>query len=100
MTDDSLAGAPAERGRRGGRAGKREAPRGGASISADAQAAHSPFRAQPRAVSEDELGKQIHLASLRMLAEISIDVLHGEAREIDAGRPGADVTPRQPSCAL
>jgi trimethylamine---corrinoid protein Co-methyltransferase len=76
-----------ERARRGGRAGKR-----GAVGTAFEQ---PPFR-QPRApyartkvVSDDEL-ESIHLASLRVLREIGVDVLHEEARAIMKAH-GADV---------
>lgn len=89
MTDDSLAGEPAERGRRGGRAGKREA-REAHFEQPPTRKLRIPFE-PTRAVSEDEL-ERIHLASLRMLAEIGIDVLHDEAREMMRAA-GADVTP-------
>ncbi len=68
-----------ERTRRGGRAGKRAA-------GPDAFA-QPPFRqlkipfAPTKLVSDDEL-ESIHLASLRVLKEIGVDVLHGEARKI------------------
>ena len=68
-----------ERTRRGGRAGKRAA-------GPDAFA-QPPFRqlkipfAPTKLVSDDEL-ELIHLASLRVLKEIGVDVLHGEARKI------------------
>jgi trimethylamine--corrinoid protein Co-methyltransferase len=68
-----------DRVRRGGRAGKRA---GG--VSAFEQ---PPFRqlknpfAPTRLISDDEL-ESIHLASLRVLKEIGVDVLHDEARRI------------------
>lgn len=76
-----------DRTRRGGRAGKRA----GGSAAFD----QLPFRQlripfQPtRIVSDDEL-ESIHLASLRVLKEIGVDVLHDEARAI-MKRHGADV---------
>lgn len=76
-----------DRTRRGGRAGKRA----GGSAAFD----QLPFRQlripfQPtRIVSDDEL-ELIHLASLRVLKEIGVDVLHDEARAI-MKRHGADV---------
>ena len=76
-----------ERTRRGGRAGKRAA-------GPDAFA-QPPFRqlkipfAPTKLVSDDEL-ESIHLASLRVLKEIGVDVLHGEARKIMKAH-GADV---------
>ncbi|MEW9805185.1 trimethylamine methyltransferase family protein [Mesorhizobium sp. ZMM04-5] len=77
----------ADRGRRGGRAGKRA---GGA-----AAFEQPPFRqlknpfAPTRLVSDDEL-ESIHLASLRVLKEIGVDVLHDDARRI-MKEHGADV---------
>jgi trimethylamine--corrinoid protein Co-methyltransferase len=79
----------AERARRGGRAGKR--------ASAGAHFEQPPFRQyripfEPtRIVSEDEL-ESIHLASLRVLREIGVEVLHDEARAI-MKKNGADVAP-------
>lgn len=80
--------APAtERARRGGRAGKRA---GGS-----AAFEQPPFRqlcnplTPTNFVSEDEL-EHIHLASLRVLKEIGVDVLHDEARLIMKAH-GADV---------
>ncbi|MEP9371568.1 trimethylamine methyltransferase family protein [Mesorhizobium sp. KR1-2] len=76
-----------DRSRRGGRAGKRA----GGSTGFD----QPPFRQlripfEPtRIVSDDEL-EAIHLASLRVLKEIGVDVLHDEARAI-MKRHGADV---------
>ncbi|WP_315923474.1 trimethylamine methyltransferase family protein [Mesorhizobium sp. SP-1A] len=73
--------------RRGGRAGKRS---GGS-----AAFEQPPFRQlknplEPtRLVSDDEL-ESIHLASLRVLKEIGVDVLHEEARRIMKAH-GADV---------
>ena len=66
----------AERARRGGRAGKRAS-------AGDFE--QPPFRQlrnsadADQAVSDDEL-ESIHLASLRVLKEIGVDVLHDEAR--------------------
>ncbi|RUM99651.1 methyltransferase [Pseudaminobacter arsenicus] len=73
--------------RRGGRAGKR--------AGASATFEQPPFRQlkipfEPtRIVSDDEL-ESIHLASLRVLKEIGVEVLHEEARAI-MKRHGADV---------
>ena len=77
-----------DRARRGGRAGKRA---GGS-----AAFEQPPFRqlrnplTPTRLVSDDEL-ESIHLASLRVLKEIRVDVLHDEARSI-MKQHGADVT--------
>lgn len=49
-------------------------------------------------VSEDEL-ESIHNASLRVLEEMGIDVLHAEARAI-MKRAGADVKRALSGCAL
>jgi trimethylamine--corrinoid protein Co-methyltransferase len=71
--------APVGRARHGGRAGKRA---GGASAFEQA-----PFRqlkipfAPTRLVSDDEL-ESIHVASLRVLRDIGVDVLHEGARKI------------------
>ncbi|MCO5069668.1 MAG: trimethylamine methyltransferase family protein [Rhizobiaceae bacterium] len=79
--------APSERSRRGGRAGKR--------ISNAAAFDQAPFRQlrlpfEPtKLISDDEL-ESIHLASLRVLKEIGVDVLHDEARRIMKAH-GADV---------
>ncbi|MFZ1774780.1 MAG: trimethylamine methyltransferase family protein [Rhizobiaceae bacterium] len=79
--------APAERTRRGGRAGKRSG--------SDAAFEQPPFRRLKRRiapsdiVSADEL-ESVHQASLRVLKEIGLDVLHDEARAI-MKRAGADV---------
>ena len=76
-----------ERGRRGGRLAKREAMSGAFD--------QPPFRQLQRHfdpvkyVSGDEL-ESIHLASLRVLKEIGLDVLHDEARAIMKAA-GADV---------
>jgi trimethylamine---corrinoid protein Co-methyltransferase len=76
-----------ERARRGGRAGKHG--------SAGPAFAQPPFRqlrvpfAPTKVVSDDEL-ESIHLASLRVLREIGVDVLHEGAREIMKVN-GADV---------
>ncbi len=78
---------PAERSRRGGRAGTRAA--GAAAFE------QPPFRQlkipfEPtRLISEDEV-EAIHLASLRVLREIGVDVLHPEARRLMKAQ-GADV---------
>ncbi|OQM77497.1 trimethylamine methyltransferase family protein [Manganibacter manganicus] len=77
----------AEHVRRGGRAGKR---------SHDRAAFEQPAFRQPRLpfqptklISDDQL-ESIHLASLRVLKEIGVDVLHDEARRIMKAH-GADV---------
>jgi trimethylamine--corrinoid protein Co-methyltransferase len=76
-----------DRGRRGGRAGKRAA--GSSAIE------QPPFRqlknplTPTKLISDDEL-ESIHLASLRVLKEIGVDVLHDEARRIMKSH-GADV---------
>jgi trimethylamine--corrinoid protein Co-methyltransferase len=78
-----------DRARRGGRAGSRA--RGAASFE------QPPFRqlripfAKTEIVSADEL-ESIHLASLRVLKEIGVEVLHDEARRIMQAH-GADVRP-------
>lgn len=78
---------PADRARRGGRAGKR-AGTGTAFEQPPFRQLRNPF--QPtRLVSDDEL-ESIHLASLRVLKEIGVDVLHDEARRIMKAH-GADV---------
>jgi trimethylamine--corrinoid protein Co-methyltransferase len=77
----------AERGRRGGRAGKRA---GGSSAFEQ-----PPFRqlkipfAPTKLISDDEL-ESIHLASLKVLKEIGVEVLHADARRI-MKEHGADV---------
>ncbi|MCB1452044.1 MAG: trimethylamine methyltransferase family protein, partial [Rhizobiaceae bacterium] len=88
MTEVSLPPeAVSDRGRRGGRAGKRAA--GTAAFS------QPPFRQlkipfQPTdLISADEL-ESIHLASLRVLKEIGLDVLHTDARRL-MKKHGADV---------
>ena len=80
--------APAsDRARRGGRAGKRA---GGSQAFEQ-----PPFRqlkvpfTPTKLISDDEL-ESIHLASLRVLKEIGVDVLHDEARRIMKAH-GADV---------
>ncbi len=93
MTDLSLppeAQGSAERSRRGGgRAGKR----GGTGAGFDQPAFRQPRIPFPPTalVSEDEL-ESIHLASLRVLSEIGVDVLHEEARRIMKAH-GADMRP-------
>ncbi|WP_378950424.1 trimethylamine methyltransferase family protein [Mesorhizobium sp. ANAO-SY3R2] len=90
MTVAPLATEPApadDRTRRGGRAGKRA----GASSAFE----QPPFRQlkipfpPTKLISDDEL-ESIHLASLRVLKEIGVDVLHDEARRIMKAH-GADV---------
>ena len=77
----------ADRARRGGRAGKRA---GGS-----AAFEQPPFRqlkipfTPTKLISDDQL-ESIHLASLRVLKEIGVDVLHDEARRIMKAH-GADV---------
>ena len=90
MTDAITDAAPAgARTRSGGRAAKRS----GASAAFE----QPPFRRlkrpfEPtRIVSVDQL-EAIHLASLRVLSEIGLDVLHDEARAI-MKKAGADVRP-------
>lgn len=74
--------------RRGGRTGKRN---GASGFSQPAfQQIRSPFPCTP-IVSDDEL-ESIHLASLRVLSEIGLEVLHDEARAI-MKEHGADVRP-------
>jgi trimethylamine--corrinoid protein Co-methyltransferase len=68
-----------ERGRRGGRAGKR-AGAAGTFDQPPFQQLKVPFE-PTRLVSDDEL-ESIHLASLRVLSEIGMEVLHDEARAI------------------
>ena len=80
---------PADRSRRGGRAGKR----GGSSAAFDQPAFRQlkvPF-APTKLISDDEL-ESIHRTSLRVLAEIGVDVLHDGARQI-MKEHGADVRP-------
>ncbi|WP_309085847.1 trimethylamine methyltransferase family protein [Chelativorans sp.] len=73
--------------RRGGRAGKR----GGATAAFEQPAFGQPANPFPptEIVSADEL-ESIHLASLRVLKEIGVEVLHDEARAI-MRRHGADI---------
>lgn len=77
----------ADRARRGGRAGKRA----GTSSAFE----QPPFRqlkipfAPTKLISDDQL-ESIHMASLRVLKEIGVDVLHDEARRIMKAH-GADV---------
>lgn len=77
----------ADRARRGGRAGKRA----GTSSAFE----QPPFRqlkipfAPTKLISDDQL-ESVHLASLRVLKEIGVDVLHDEARRIMKAH-GADV---------
>ncbi|QDB99853.1 trimethylamine methyltransferase family protein [Mesorhizobium sp. 8] len=79
--------AHAERARRGGRAGKRAG--GAAAFDQPAfRQLRNPLKPTPF-ISEDEL-EHIHLASLRVLKEIGVDVLHDEARRIMKAH-GADV---------
>ncbi len=81
----SLTEAP--RNRRGGRAAKRAEVAGAFEQPAFRQL-KNPFT-PARLVSDDEL-EAIHLASLRVLREIGLDVLHAEARTI-MKQHGADV---------
>jgi trimethylamine--corrinoid protein Co-methyltransferase len=76
-----------ERNRRGGRAGKR-AGDGTAFEQPPFRQLRIPFR-PTEIISADEL-ESIHLASLRVLAEIGVDVLHDEARAIMKAH-GADM---------
>ncbi len=78
---------PGERARRGGRAMKR-AGTGAAFDQPPVRRLKHRFPPTP-VVSADEL-ESIHLASLRVLSEIGLDVLHDEARAI-MKRAGADV---------
>ncbi|MEZ5811158.1 MAG: trimethylamine methyltransferase family protein [Rhizobiaceae bacterium] len=84
-----LPGEQPARGRRGGRAGKHMAP-GSAFEQPDFRQLRNPFKPTD-IVSADEL-EAIHLASLRVLGEIGLEVLHDEARRI-MKQAGADVTP-------
>ncbi len=77
------------RARGGGRAGKRA----GASASFDQppfRQLKNPFK-PTKIVSDDEL-ESIHIASLRVLSEIGVDVLHDGARQMMKDH-GADVRP-------
>ncbi|HEV7252382.1 MAG TPA: trimethylamine methyltransferase family protein [Mesorhizobium sp.] len=93
MTDisieaESTSGGSGERSRRGGRAGKRAG--GGASFEQPSfRQLRVPFP-PTEIVSADEL-ESIHLASLRVLKEIGVDVLHDGARRT-MKEHGADVT--------
>lgn len=80
---------PAARGRRGGRAGKRDVAASGFDQPAFRQL-KNPY-APTEVISVDEL-EAIHLSSLRVLREIGIEVLHDGARDI-MKKAGADVTP-------
>ena len=79
----------ADRARRGGRAGKRS----GVHTAFEQPAFQPPLRrfAPTEIVSADEL-ETIHRASLRVLSEIGVDVLHEDARRI-MKEHGAHVTP-------
>src|SRR5688572_28106491 len=77
----------AEPARRGGRAGKR-AGSSGAFEQPPFRQLKNPF-APTRLVSDDQL-ESIHLASLGVLEEIGVDVLHETARRI-MKEHGADV---------
>ncbi len=87
VSDQSGMQAPDRSRRGGGRAGKRG--------SGSASFEQPPFRqlrnryAPTAVVSDDEL-ESIHLASLRVLREIGVDVLHDEARRL-MKQHGADV---------
>ncbi|MEO9337933.1 trimethylamine methyltransferase family protein [Mesorhizobium sp. SB112] len=76
-----------DRSRRGGRAGKRSSGAAGFD-QPPFQQLRIPFE-PTRLVSEDEL-ESIHLASLKVLREIGVDVLHDGARQI-MKEHGADV---------
>ncbi len=76
-----------DRARRGGRAGKR-AVGAAAFTQPPFRQLRNPF-APTKLVSDDEL-ESSHLASLRVLKEIGVDVLHDEARRIMKAH-GADV---------
>jgi trimethylamine--corrinoid protein Co-methyltransferase len=76
-----------DRARRGGRAGKRA---GAAGVFEQPPFRHLKNPLQPtRLISEDEL-ERIHLASLKVLREIGVDVLHEGARRL-MKEHGADV---------
>lgn len=78
-----------DRARRGGRAGKRA---GGSAAFEQPAFRQLKNPLQPtKLVSDDEL-ESIHLASLRVLKEIGVDVLHDGARQI-MKEHGADVRP-------
>ncbi len=83
------AGATPTRSRAGGRHGKRE-QLAGAFEQPPFRQLKRPFPPTPL-ISEDEL-ESIHLASLRVMKEIGLDVLHEEARALMKAA-GADVTP-------
>ena len=87
--DDQIgqAGRAAERARRGGRAGKR-ADDPFAFAQPPSRQLKNPF-APTALVSQDEL-ESIHQASLRVLCEIGVDVLHEQARQIMKSH-GADL---------
>lgn len=85
--DEAYTDQPATRGRRGGRAGKRDAADTGFDQPEFFQL-KNPY-APTEIVSADEL-ESIHLASLRVLKEIGIEVLHDGARDI-MKEAGADV---------
>jgi len=87
MTDTLHPAEAGDRQRRGGRAGKRAA---GASAFEQAPFRQLKLPLEPtRLVSDDEL-ETIHLASLRVLTEIGVEVLHDEARAVMKAA-GADV---------
>ncbi|MGC4024102.1 MAG: trimethylamine methyltransferase family protein [Mesorhizobium sp.] len=79
---------PPERSRRGGRAGKR--PSSSSFEQPPFRQLRVPF-APTKLISDDEL-ESIHLASLRVLKEIGVEVLHDGAREI-MRQAGADLQP-------
>ncbi|MEQ9245250.1 MAG: trimethylamine methyltransferase family protein, partial [Nitratireductor sp.] len=87
MTQDlATADSGPTRSRRGGRAAKRGNT--GSFEQPPFRRLVNPFT-PTRIVSEDEL-EAIHLASLRVLSEIGVEVLHDEARAIMKAH-GADV---------
>lgn len=85
--DDDFSVDTPKRGRRGGRAGKRDAA-DGVFEQPEFRQLKNPF-VPTSVVSEDEL-ESIHLASLQVLGEIGIEVLHDGARQI-MKEAGADV---------
>ena len=89
MNAGDTTGKQPARGRRGGRAGKLDAV-DSSFDQPNFNQLKNPF-APTEIVSEDEL-EAIHLASLRVLKEIGIEVLHDGARDI-MRKAGADVTP-------
>lgn len=89
MPDAALEQNVPARSRAGGRQGKRDA-RAGAFEQPPFRQLKRPFE-PVKYVSDDQL-ESIHLASLRVMKEIGLDVLHEGAREI-MKKAGADVKP-------